>query len=69
MATRHATISEFDNSDEDWTSYTERLEPEKIRNTMDIVHMCCLLHKVFAEKTLQEEEDQIILTATQLVLN
>ena len=31
--------------------------------------MCCLLHKVLDEKTLQEEEDQIILTATQLVLN
>ena len=36
---------------------------------MDIAHMCCLLHKVFAEKTLQEEKDQIILAATQLVMN
>ena len=26
MATRHGTISEFDNSNEDWTSYTERLQ-------------------------------------------
>ena len=35
---------------------------------INIVHMCCLLYKVFAEKFWQEEEDQIILNATQLVL-
>ena len=26
MATRHGTINEFDNGNEDWTSYTERLQ-------------------------------------------
>ena len=30
MATRHGTISEFDNSDEDWMSYTKRLEQNDI---------------------------------------
>ena len=26
LASRHGTISEFDNGNEDWTSYTERLQ-------------------------------------------
>ena len=48
MATRHGTISEFDNSDEDWTSYTERLEQYYAANDIDsaekqraILLSCC----------------------------
>ena len=35
MATLHGTISGFDNSDEDWKSYTERLEHYFVANEID----------------------------------
>ena len=37
MATRHETISEFDNSSEDWISYTERIQQYFSAN--EIEHM------------------------------
>ena len=48
MATLHGTISGFDNSDEDWRSYTERLEHYFVANEIDsaekrkaILLSCC----------------------------
>ena len=36
MATRQGTFSEFDNGQEDWTSYTERLQQYFSANEIEV---------------------------------
>ena len=74
MATLHGTISEFDNSDEDWRSYTERLEHYFVANESDsaekrkvILLSCCGPQTYQLVKNLLAPEKPSDKTYTEIV--